>query len=223
MHSTDPASRRATARQQLVALCQDPWIKDLARRYARDPHLADDALQSACCALLQFKQLDQIENLRAYFCRVIIHEVYRERGQFRATLVEDFGHVLDEHQASANCHGTAPPSFEDMVCTSLQAQSWLRRLVDEGGSLTAAVPARSDDPRRYRMVIYTTAQRILLDGIDGESSEADSNDAFRGAYPEYFDDPYVSPDTRHQRFHRARVDVRTLLQSVVDPKDLPEP
>jgi hypothetical protein len=35
-------------------------------------------LQSAYCAVVRMENLDQVENLRAYFCRVPTHEVHRE-------------------------------------------------------------------------------------------------------------------------------------------------
>ena len=79
----------------------------------------------------------------------------------------------------------------------------------------AALPRRSDDPDRYRAVIYTAAEQILRDAITGEASEADANDAFRASYAEYFDQPGTPLNTRHQRFRRARMDVRELLRTIV--------
>ena len=82
------------------------------------------------------------------------------------------------------------------------------------------MPARSDDPALYRAVIYTSAEGVLRDGINGEPSDADSNDAFRAAYPEFFASGDASANLCHQRFSRARSDVRTLLQSVVSRDEL---
>jgi hypothetical protein len=80
----------------------------------------------------------------------------------------------------------------------------------------AAVPARSDDPARYHTVIYAAAEQILRDGINGDASEADTNDALRVSYPEYFDQPGASRSACHQRFSRARTDVRELLRAIVN-------
>ena len=53
-------------------------------------------------------------------------------------------------------------------------------------------------------MIYDSAEQVLRDGINGEPSDADSNDAFRAAYPEYFAQPGASANLLHQRFRRAR-------------------
>ena len=58
------------------------------------------------------------------------------------------------------------------------------------------------------------------DGINGEPSDADSNDTFRAAYPEYFAQPGAAANLLHQRFRRAREDVKALLQAVVRRDEL---
>jgi len=221
MQRTDPADRLATAAlRQLVEIWKDPWIKSLARRYAGDPDMADDALQSAFCAVARVSHLDRVENLRAYFCRVLIHEVHRERAQLRAALVEDFDRVTEEWQGAIDSHRTSPPSLGNAVCITLQGMSWLKRLVDEREHLLAGVPARSNDPGRYRAVIYAVAELILRAGIGGDADEADANDALCASYPEYFRQLGVTPNARDQRFHRARMDVRALLQNVVSHDEI---
>ncbi len=202
---------------ELAAIREDPQIKRLALRYSGSPDLAEDALQSTYCAVAQVKHLERIENLRAYFCKMLIHEVHRERVELGAALVEDFARVAEAHQDARGCDaGWSPAPIDDAVCTSLQAQAWLERFAAEGDHLRAAVPARSDDPGRYQAVIYDVAGQVLRDAINGESSKADSNPAFRAAYPEYFD----QPDIPHQRFSRARSDLRALLQGVVRHDEL---
>lgn len=222
MLNADPADRLAAARQQLVEIWKDPRIKSLARQYAGDPDVADDALQSAYYAVVRVKHLDQVENLRAYFCRVLIRQVHRERGQLRAALVADFDRLAEERQGAVGYHRTSPASFQDAVCTSLQAWSWLKRLLDERDCLLAAVPARSADPGRYRAVIFTGAEQILRAGLNGDASEADMNDTFRASYPEYFQQPSIALNTCDQRLHRARMDVRVILQRVVGRDELSE-
>ena len=49
--------------------------------------------------------------------------------------------------------------------------------------------------------------------MNSDPSEADSNEAFRVSYPEYFAQSGASVNTCHERFVRARADVRALLQA----------
>jgi hypothetical protein len=220
MLSTYAADRLAAAREQLVEIWMDPRTKNLARRHAGDPDVADDALQSAYYAVVRVEHLDEIENLRAYFCRVLIHEVHRERGQLRAALMEDLDRVAEEGQGAVSCPRTSLNCLQDAVCTSLQGQSWLKRLVDEHDDLVALVPARSQDSGRYRAVIYAAAGQILRAGISGDVCEADTNGTLRASYPEYFRQPGAAPNTCDQRLSRARMDVRALLRSVVSYDEL---
>jgi DNA-directed RNA polymerase specialized sigma24 family protein len=213
METINPADGLDAARQQLTEIWADPQIRGFARQYARDPQVADDALQSAYLAMAKLRHLDQIGNLRAYFCRVLVRAVHHERAQLGALPVDDITLAADGHEG-ANSHGTATAGFEDAACTSMQAESWHKRLTSAREELAARVPARSGEPSRYQRVIYAAAEQILRDGISGEPSEADTNDAFRAAYPAYFDEPGAPPNTRHQRLRRARVDVRELLRTV---------
>ena len=64
----------------------------------------------------------------------------------------------------------------------------------------------------------------MRDGIGGGPSDADSNDAFRAGYPECFNQPDCEANTLHQRFRRARDDVKALLQAESPTAtNLPEP
>jgi DNA-directed RNA polymerase specialized sigma24 family protein len=215
MDSINHADGLAAARQQLAEIWADPRIKAFARGYARDPQVADDALQSAYLAMARLKHLDQIDNLRAYFCRVLVRAVHHERGQLGALVIDDFTRLTDEHDGAADSRRVSPTGFEDDACTSVQAWSWHKRLVGARDQLMGTVSARSDDHDRYRTVIFAAAEQILLDGISGEQSEADTSDAFIASYPEYFDQPGASRDACHQRLGRARADVRKLLRAVV--------
>ena len=220
MLSTYLEDRLADARRQLVEIRMDPGMQKFARRKAGDPDMADDALQNAYCAVLRREHLDEIEDLRAYFARVLIHEIHRERGQLRTPLVDDFDRVAEERLGAIGCHRTPPPNVQDVVCTSLQGGCWLKRLADERGDLLASVPARSRDAGRYRAVIYAAAEHILRAGISGDVSEADTNETLRASYPEYFQQPDAAPNTCDQRFCRARVDIRALLRTVVSHDEL---
>lgn len=214
MHSVNPADGMTPAHQLLLAILRDPRTKRFALRHAGHAEVAEDALQSTYYAMARLKNLEQIDNLRAYFCTVLVHEVYRERGQLGATLVEDFVSVAETRHDAAGSH----PSTEDAACNSLQVKAWLQQLADKRDRLIAAVPARSDDPARYRAVIYAAAEQILRSVINAEPSEADTNQAFQAAWPEYFGSPGAAANTCHQRFRRARTDVRAMLQDVV-PRD----
>ena len=220
VQSSYPADILENTSQRLAEILEDPRIRGLALRYAGHPALADDALQSTYYAVARLEHLGQIQNLRAYVCKALIREIHRERGQLGALVIDDFARIADEHQDAAGCHPAAPLSVEDAVCTSAQAEAWLERFAAQRDYLRAGVPSRSDDPDRYRAVICDAAGHLLYDGINGESSEADTNPTLRAAYPEYFDQPYAAPNTLHQRFRRARTDVRALLQAVVRRDEL---
>lgn len=62
-------------------LCADPGIRSLAVRRAGDPDLALDALMQTVCVVARVQDLQAIKDLRACFCRTLINQVYRLRGQ----------------------------------------------------------------------------------------------------------------------------------------------
>jgi hypothetical protein len=214
MDSSDPTARLSDARARLLEICQDPRVRGFARQAAADPDVAEDALQSTYYAMHRLKHLADIENLKAYFYRVLRREISRERSELGAVLVEDFTRTAEERQAAGAMWPESSAGFEDMACVSVQFWSLRQRLVAEGAKVLASIPGRSADPARYRTVIHAAAEQILRAGVSGESSDADSNDAFRAAYPEYFAQPETSSNTLHQRFLRARSDLRALLQSL---------
>lgn len=213
MKQLNPEGGLTAARRRLAEIWADPQIRAIARKHANSPQVAEDALQITYLAMFRLRHLGQIENLPGYFCRVLIRAVYHEQAQLGALLVDDFPWVTEQTDAAIQRDQSA--GLEDVACTAVQAQSWRRRLIRDRDELMAAVPGRSSDPARYRRVIYAAAEQILRAGIDGEPSEADSNDAFRASYPEYFDAPGAARNTSHQRLSRARLDVRELLQTVV--------
>jgi hypothetical protein len=97
---------------------------------------------------------------------------------------------------------------------------WCGRLAARREGLRAAVPARSTDPERYADLILVIAERRLRACIAGDDSQADSNEALRAAYPEWFAEPGCRPNTCDQRFSRARADVRDVLKAVVTRDEL---
>jgi DNA-directed RNA polymerase specialized sigma24 family protein len=218
--SIDPRDSRAAALKWLAEIMEDPRTKHHALRLAGHPALANDALQDTYEALARLEHLGQIRNLHAYVYKVLFRAVNRLRNQLGADLIDDFERTLDAQQAAAGCRPTPSPAVDDTACTAVQAQVWLDRFTTQCESLRDAVPARSGDPARYRTVICDAAEQVLRDGINGQPSDADTNPALQRAYPEYFAQPDAPPNTLHQRFRRAREDVKALLQKVVNRDEL---
>jgi DNA-directed RNA polymerase specialized sigma24 family protein len=200
MNSTDPVDR-------LVTIREDPRIRGLARQWAGNAEAAADALQSTFEAMYRLRHLAEIENLSGYFVRVLRRMVYQELGQLNAVLPDDFSRLAEERRST--------PSFEDGVCLSLEAQDRYERFRAERDHLVRTVSARGGDKPRYRAVIGDAAELILRSSLRGESSEADRPPALRAAYPEYFAEPGVAPNTLDQRCHRAVKDVRKLLEALL--------
>ena len=221
MHSTLPREVPAGFQQELLVTYKDPQVRHLALRWASALDLAEDALQTAYYKVATVKHPERIANLRAYYLRVLRNEVGAQRVHQRAVPYESPEDALNVVRLSITASGPAPARpIDETVCTSLQAQSWLKRLAAQRDCLLAAIPARSDDPTCYRAVIYVAAEQVLRDGINGEPSDADSNDAFRKAFRDYFHQPGAAPNTLHQRFRRAREDVKAILRAIVSRGEL---
>jgi len=214
MESIEPVDRLAGARCRLLELWQDPQVRGYARRCAGDHEVADDALQSTYYAMARLKHLAEIENMKAYFYQVLRREIVRERGELGAALIEDFAREADDRQLDARALDGPSAGFEDDLCTSVQCWYLHKQLLAERDKLLASVPGRSPNNVRYREVVYAAAEAILSAGMRGEPSEADSIEAFRVSYAEYFAQPGAAVNTCHQRFVRARADVRALLQAL---------
>jgi DNA-directed RNA polymerase specialized sigma24 family protein len=211
---------RPDFQQELLAIRNDPKIRNLAWQRAGDPDLAIDGLQAAYCAVARVADPTAIRNLRAYFCQVLTREIYRLLGQLRATLVEDFTSLADIHQGRPGGLLPMPQSVAETVSTHLLAAAWLEPFATHRAKLTASVPGRSPDPGRYRAMIVTVAEHVLRAIIVEDISDADYNTALRAAYPEWFGEPGYPENTYHQRFSRARADVRALLRTIINPDDL---
>lgn len=222
VNTLDAPGGSSDHQQRLLAIRQDPQVRVLARKWAGDSGLADDALQTAYYKVATVKDPKRIDNLYAYFLTVLRNEIKSLFVLRRAaTPLENPEDALDRGQHGAVVCGPARSRpVDEMVCTAQLARSLRARLAVHRASLEAAVPARSDDPRRYRTVICNSAEQVLLDGLNGEPGDADSNGALRAAYPEYFAQPGASANLLHQRFRRAREDLKALLQSIVDRDEL---
>lgn len=169
--------------------------------------------------MARIKDPGGIEDPKAYFCRVLIRVINALRGQLGAILPDDFTSLADACQGKAR--GEAFPSpVDEMVAVNLLAHGWIERFTAERVSLTSAVPGRSPDPSRYRKLIVRVAEQVLRSIVTADVCDADGNPALRVAYPEWFAEDGGTADNAHQRFSRARADVRCLLRTIVSRDDL---
>jgi len=209
LENTSSSGGSSDFQQELLALRKDLQVKRFAWRLVGDLGLIEDLHQTVCLRLTVRKHPEQIEDIRRYYLRVMRNEASGLYALRSETPFEDPDSVPAPAQP-----------VEDQVCDSVRGHIWLQRLAARRETLWAGIPARSEDPRRYRAVIYRSAGQVLFDGLNGDASDADSNDAFRAAYPEYFTQPGAAVNTCHQRFRRAREDVKALLRAVVDRDEL---
>jgi len=211
---------RPDLQQKLQEILEDPDVRRLARRRAGHPDLAWDALQETFDAVAHVADPAAIKDLRAYFCRVLIRKIHRLSGQLGAALVDDFTRVADAHQERSVSTARAPRPFDEAVSLNLLAKGWFAYFAAQREELTASVPGRSGDHDRYRTEIVAVAERLLYAIVTANVSSADNDEGLRAAYPEWFIELGCPANTRHQRFSRARADVRTLLRKVVSRDDL---
>jgi hypothetical protein len=200
---------------ELVTIWQDPEVRRFAARRAGDPDLAQDALLAAVVAVARVAGLAQINDLKAYFCRVLINEVHRLRGQLAAAPPYDPAALAAMSDAGAS----APPAADEAV-TSLLARTWLDQFRAQRAHLRAAVPGRSPQPARYRDLIVRTAEHILRTALAGNVSWADCNEALQAALPDWFGQPGSAENTCHKHLSRARRDVQDVLRAVVSRDEL---
>jgi DNA-directed RNA polymerase specialized sigma24 family protein len=217
--TTSPGERR-DFQLRLLAVREDPQVTNIARWRAGDPDIAEDALQEAFYAIAKTKDPERISDLRAYFIRVLAHEIYRLHGQSKATtLVDDFAALADARQTKLSGQPAATP-VSDTVTRELLTQVWRERFAAQRADLVRRVPGRSRDQGRYRDLIVTIAQQVLMSLVNGDVSDADANSVFCAAYPEWFADSGCTVDNAQQRLSRARADVTGVLRIVVDRTDL---
>jgi hypothetical protein len=169
--------------------------------------------------MARIKDPARIEDLRAYFCRVLIRVINALRGQLSAILPDDLAGLADAGRCEA-CGPVLPRPVDEAVAADLIARGWLERFAAERASLAGAVPGRSPDPGRYRQVIVSVAERVLRAIVTADICDADGNPALRAAYPEWFAGDSAKAGNAYQRFSRARDDVRSLLRAIISRDDL---
>lgn len=201
---------------ELLPIWEDPEVRRFAARRAGDPDLTQDALLQAVCAVARVKDLERISDLKAYFCRVLVNEMYHLRGQLGAARACD--PVTLAEMSDAEKPGS--PSDEAMVVTRLMARTWLVRFSAQRDDLRASVPGRSGQADRYRDLIVAVAERVLHAALDGGVSRADANEALQAAFPEWFGQSGSAENACHEHLSRARRDVQDLLKAVVSRDEL---
>jgi DNA-directed RNA polymerase specialized sigma24 family protein len=203
----------------LAELVEDPAIRRLAERRARSRELAEDALQDTFYAVARTQHPEAIEDLRAFFCKSLIRAIYRQLTLSAPIPAEDIAAIADSRQGLSSSGTPAPASVESEADLRLLAEAALIRLERDRAGLTAMIPGRSDDPRRYRRMIVAVTERILRLLFEGPVATADWNAVLRLAYPQLCDEPGLARDALHQRLSRARADIESLLR-VILPRDL---
>lgn len=213
----NPAAGRADCAdyfEQLVAIREDPQVKRLARPRTGDPGVAEDALQETFYVMAMIERPERIDDIRKYFCKVLVRNVYRLQGQQRAVAVDDAAALVDARGRGLGGEAL-PATFDEEVHTDMLARKWLERFAKQRAALTGKVPGRSPEPDRYRDVIVTTAEGMLLAITTGDFRDVDLNLTVRAAYPEWFAERGVATTNIHQRLTRARADVGRLLRAVI--------
>lgn len=214
----NPGRMQHHFQKQLLEIWQDSKVRGLALRRTGDLDLAQDALNQAYYAVAR-RGPEGIRDLRAYYCRTLINVANKLRYQFAPSSTGDFERIAESHQDNPDCQPVPRPVGET-VCSRLLAVAWLEPFATRRGELGGQVPGRSPDPDRYRAVIVAASERVLRANVTGNVSDADSNPELIVAYPEWFAEPRCAENTRHQRFSRARADVRLLLSTIVSRDDL---
>jgi hypothetical protein len=200
----------------LAKLVEDPAIRRLAERRARSRELAEDALQDTFHAVARTRHPEAINDLRAFFCKSLIHAIYRQLALSAPVPAEDIAAIADRYQGLAPASGTSSPaSVASEVYLRLLAEAALTRLERDRGELMAMIPARSGDPLRYQSAILAAAATILPLLFEGAVTSADWNAVLKSAYPQWCDEPGLIGDVMHQRLSRARGDVQLLLRAIL--------
>jgi DNA-directed RNA polymerase specialized sigma24 family protein len=206
-------------REDVARIAQEAVIRGLAIRRAGSRELAEDAIQMTWWNVARVKDPERIDDLHAFFCKSLLHEIHHQRTRPTPIPVEDI--VATTERESASPPGDNPPaSVENRVAFRLLAETLLHRLERDHDQLMASVPGRSPDHRRYRTAIVAAAKTILLFLLEGAVTSADWNAALQAEYPQWCSEPGLTRATTDQRLSRARRDVRLLLQKILSRHEL---
>ncbi len=205
----------------LAKLVEDPRVRRLAERRARSHDLAEDALHETFRAVAQTQNPEAIRDLRAFFCKSLIHEIDHQLARSVPIPTEDICAFSDRRQARASSSGASPPaSVASEAHVRLLAEAALTRLERDRDKLMGLVPARSSDSRRYRSSIIAAARTILRLLFEGHVTSADWNVVLKSEYPQWCGEPGLARDAIDQRLSRARGDVQLLLQAIFTRDEL---
>lgn len=216
MTNLNPTDRPSDFYEKLLAIASDPRIIGLARRRVGDSDLAEDVIQEALYSLSRMPDPERIDDLRAYFCKVVIHEAARLRS-VRSALPFDDPEVAT---GARRVEGRAPRTLEDVVIARVMAQTRLAQFKRRKQQLRATIPGRSAYPDRYRDHIAAVAEAFLQAVDLADASGKDQREKLMAEYPEWFAEPGCTQNTRDQRFSRAHADLCALLRQVVARDDL---
>jgi hypothetical protein len=206
--------------RQVQEILRDPKVIAFAVRRARNPDLADDALQSAYLHIISVEHPENIRNLRSYCFTTVANEIRALYTLPRPVLVDDVETITAPQPSPALYGPVCERSVADQACTTAQAQVWLNRHVARHDELIRKIPGRSADRARYREVIYAAAKQAFLGHLSLEPNDPAFPEILKEVYPDYFDDPAAVPNTLHQRISRARDDITAILQLLIKREEL---
>jgi len=216
--ATTDSDSQPDFQHELLTIREDPEVRRLALRRAKNPEIAEDALQAAYYAVSRVGDPGAIQDLRAYFCKVLLREIYGAQRQLRFETPVDFTISGDMRQGRPGINSPAPRPLPEEVQTRVLGQGWLG-VFSARRELAVRVPRRSPDPVRYQRLIVRVAEYVLRI-ILRENADPDINAALRGGYAEWFAADDSRSNTRDQRLLRARADVCALLQTIIERGDL---
>lgn len=216
MSNLNPSDRPADFYEELLAIARDPKVMGLAGWRVGDRDLAEDVIQEALYIVSRVRNPEHILSLRAYFCKVVIHEAARLRRVQGALPFDD----PEAATGARRVDGRAPRTLEDAVVTRLMAQTWLAQFRQQKQQLRATIPGRSAHPDSYRDCIVATAEAILEAASLDKFADTRPSEGLLARYPEWLDDPGCAENSRQQRLCRALADLRALLKQVVRREDL---
>jgi DNA-directed RNA polymerase specialized sigma24 family protein len=202
----------------VARIATDPEMIRRAVRRARSRELAEDALQETVRAIVERKSPEPIDNLRGFFYVSLIREIDHQLGRPAAIPAADIAELSDRGPDRASAvSGLQPLSVDGEAHLRLLAENILNRLESAQARerLMALVPARSEDPGRYRTAMISAARAIFELLLEGYVTATDWNVILKATYPQWCDEPGLARAAMDQRLSRARRDVQSLLRSLI--------